>query len=146
VLIRIIRITLLILMASLFAFSGTMHFLHPAPFLKIMPSYLPSHELLVCLSGCLEILGAILLLIPQTRTFAGIGLILLLIAVFPANINMAVNKINFGWIPEYALWLRLPLQLVMIWACWWTAIRANSNCKTQLRQGQEINDVADCSD
>lgn len=96
--------------------------MHPQPFLKIMPDYLPAHEILVSLSGVMEVLGALLLLIPKTRTLGGLGLILLLVAVFPANIHMAIHKINFGWIPEYALWLRLPFQFLLIWACWWTAI------------------------
>jgi uncharacterized membrane protein len=116
-----IKIALLILLAMLFTYSGLMHFLHPQPFLKIMPEYLPGHQFLVSLSGIFEILGAVFLLIPKTRRYAGAAMILLLIAVFPANINMAMKKIDFGWIPEYALWLRLPFQFVLLWAVWWSA-------------------------
>lgn len=80
----------------------------------MMPSWLPAHGLLNAISGAAEIAGGIGVLIPRTRRAAGIGLILLLIAVFPANIYIALN----GWpgmdIPRWALFARLPFQLFFI--------------------------------
>ena len=84
-----------------------------------MPPYLPWHLLLVYLSGFFEIVLGILLLLPKVKHMAAWGLIALLVAVFPANIHMAVNHDLF---PEYGaitLWLRLPLQLVLIALCYW---------------------------
>jgi uncharacterized membrane protein len=66
--------------------AGTMHFVNPAFFLKIMPPYLPVHKELVLVSGICEVLLGILLLIPQTSHLAAWGIIALLIAVFPANL------------------------------------------------------------
>jgi uncharacterized membrane protein len=75
---------------------------------------LPYKKELVLISGAFEILGGLGLLLPKTRKLAGAGLIALLIAVFPANINMAINKIDFGFIPQWLLWARLPLQFLAI--------------------------------
>lgn len=80
-----------------------------------MPSYLPRPTALVWISGIAEIIGGIGLMIPFARRAAGWGLIVLLLAVFPANVNVALN----GWpgvsLPMWSLWLRLPLQFVLIW-------------------------------
>ena len=84
-----------------------------------MPPYVPWHRLLVYLSGFFEIALGILLLIPKFTHFAAWGLIALLIAVFPANIHMAVNHQLF---PEYramTLWLRLPLQFLLMTLSYW---------------------------
>jgi len=79
-----------------------------------MPEALPWHLALVYVSGAAEILGGIGLLVPKTRRAAAWGLLLLLLAVFPANINMAVNEIYVGGMPHepWLLWARLPMQLV----------------------------------
>jgi uncharacterized membrane protein len=76
--------------------------------------------MLVWISGLAEILGGAGMLIPRGRRKAGLLLIMLLIAVFPANINMAVNHIYIGWLnSDFLLWARLPLQLVLIaWIEW----------------------------
>jgi uncharacterized membrane protein len=92
-----------------------MHFVRPGKFIQITPDFLPYKKELVYVSGFFEILGGVGLLVPQTRKAAGIGLIALLFAVFPANINMAVNKIDFGSIPNWLLWARLPLQFLLIY-------------------------------
>ena len=109
------------LLAVFFVLAGFNHFISPAFYLKMMPPYLPWHLLLVYLSGVFEIALGILLLLPKCTHIAAWGLVALLIAVFPANIHMAVHHDLF---PEYrvmTLWLRLPLQLVMIaWAYWYT--------------------------
>jgi uncharacterized membrane protein len=89
-----------------------------------MPSWLPWHRGLVYLSGVLEMAGGVGLLIRRTRRAAGIGLILLLIAVWPANLQMVLNARAADVPPwhEALLWLRLPLQLLLIvWA--WRASR-----------------------
>ena len=109
------------LLAALFCFGGVMHFVAPAPYIAIVPPALPSAPLLVAISGVFEILGGLGVLLPQTRRLAGWGLIALLIAVFPANIHMALNPQSYPEITPVLLWIRLPLQFVMIaWAYWFT--------------------------
>jgi uncharacterized membrane protein len=97
-----------------------MHFLVPGPYRAIMPPYLPWHAGLVALSGVAEMAGGIGLLVPWTRRAAGIGLILLLLAVFPANVEMLVRyrEQGAGAFAQLLLWLRLPLQAVLIWWVW----------------------------
>jgi len=116
-----IKLILKYLLAAFFVLAGLNHFIKPDFYLKIMPPYLPWHLLLVYLSGVVEIVLGLLLLIPKFTRAAAWGLIALLLAVFPANIHMAINQELY---PEYnaaALWLRLPLQLVLIaWAYWYT--------------------------
>ncbi|MGD8607754.1 MAG: DoxX family protein [Myxococcales bacterium] len=103
---------------------GTLHFVRPKPFVRIVPKYLPAPLTLVYLSGFFEILGGIGLLVPATRVWAAWGLIALYIAVFPANVYMLTDDVSLDPkkpIPRWALWLRLPLQLVFIaWAYWFT--------------------------
>ena len=102
------------LLAAFFIAAGTNHFRNPAIYLSMMPPWLPSPETLNHISGAAEIAGGIGVLIPRTRKAAAIGLILLLLAVFPANLHIALH----GWpevdIPRWALWLRLPFQLAFI--------------------------------
>jgi len=102
---------------------GVTHFLTPEPFVKIVPPQLPYPLELVYLSGFYEILGGIGLLVPPVSQAAAWGLIALFIAVFPANINMAVNHIKLENIPD-SPWVhivRLPFQAVLIaWAWWYT--------------------------
>ncbi len=99
--------------------AGVMHFVAPSAYARIVPRWLPAARTLVFVSGVFEILGGLGLLLPQTRSAAAWGLIALFIAVFPANVNMAVNRIGFGRKPPAAwlLWARLPLQAALIaWA------------------------------
>ena len=104
-----------------FILAGLYHFINPTYYLKIMPPYLPWHLFLVYLSGIFEIgLGA-LLLIRRFMRLAAWGLIAVLLAVFPANVYMALNPQLFSAIPPAALWIRLPLQALLIaWAYWYT--------------------------
>jgi len=97
--------------------AGVNHFVNPAPYLGMMPDALPAHLALVDLSGVAEILGGLGLILPATRRLAAWGLIALFVAVFPANLNMAINHLPLGTtsVPAWALWARLPLQLVLIW-------------------------------
>lgn len=112
---------LLVLAALLFATSGTMHFVANEAFARIVPPYIPDARLAVYLSGLAEIAGALGLLIPKLRRWAGWGLVLLLICVFPANLHMATACIQIPGhaIPQWALWARLPLQAVLIACVWW---------------------------
>lgn len=118
---RKLKLVLKFLFAISFVAAGFNHFFNTAFYVHIMPPYLPQPLLLVYLSGLLEIILGALLLIPKFTRMAAWGLIALLVAVFPANINMAMNH---GSYPEYsvaALWLRLPIQAVLIgWAYWYT--------------------------
>lgn len=101
---------------------GVMHFTHPAPFVSIMPDWLPGHLDLVYVSGGFEILGGLGLLLPMTRRAAAWGLVALLFAVFPANVNMAVNEIYLEGMPRapWLLWARLPFQFVFMAGVMWT--------------------------
>ncbi len=112
-----------ILVISLFFLTGSIaHFLLTDFFIKIMPDYLSYHWEIVIASGVLELLGAIAILIPKSRLLAGYGLIILCVVVFPANVNMALHPEKFAEIPVVFLYLRLPLQILLIWFIWW-AIR-----------------------
>jgi uncharacterized membrane protein len=118
---RILRWALTVFMVA----AGINHFVSPAPYLGMMPAAIPEHlhPLLVQLSGVAEILGGLGLILPATRRFAAWGLIALYIAIFPANLNMAVNQLPLGTrhIEPWLLWARLPLQVVLIaWAFWYT--------------------------
>ncbi len=107
-----------LLCAAFFAFAGWLHFQNTYVYKEIIPECLPFPTFLVYLSGVCEVAGGIGLLIPKLRKWASYGLIALLIAVFPANINMAVNSIDFG-LPHEILWWRLPFQLLFIlWVYW----------------------------
>ncbi len=105
---------LLYLMGLLYIVAGVNHFISPRFYLKIMPPYLPQHELLVTLSGIAELALGILLLVPATRIWAAWGIILLLIAVFPANLYMAYGT-PFQEMSPWVRWGRLPIQLLLIW-------------------------------
>ena len=103
---------------SLFYFAaGSLHFIRPAPYLKIVPPYLPWHSELVAISGFFEIVGGLGLLYAPTRRAAAWGLVALLVAVFPANIYMATNPVEAGAaaLPAIVRWARLPLQPLLIW-------------------------------
>lgn len=109
------------LFAALFVVAGTNHFLNPSFYMKIMPPYLPWHWELVILSGVFEMVLGLLLFAPRTASLAAWGLIALLIAIFPANLHMALHPDHYPRIPEWFLWARLPLQGVLIaWAYWFT--------------------------
>jgi len=110
-------------LAIFFAVAGVGHFTNEAFFVSIMPPYLPARRFLVYASGVFEILGAVGVLVPATRNFAGYALIALLIAVFPANIHMAMNPEAYiaDGTPLWGLYVRLPFQfLFMCWAWWAT--------------------------
>jgi uncharacterized membrane protein len=108
------------LVSALFVTAGVLHFVRPAFFTRIVPPALPSPLALVYISGVAEILGGLGVLLPSVRLWAGYGLIALLIAVLPANVYMAsaADRVGMGIAPAW-LWLRIPLQFVLIALVWW---------------------------
>jgi uncharacterized membrane protein len=114
---------LLVVASVLYVFAGVFHFVETGSYLKIMPPWIPWHLAMVYISGAAEIAGGIGLLIPGLRRAAAWGLVALLIAVFPANIYMAVNNVQITTnpIPAVLLWARLLLQAVLIWWVLWAS-------------------------
>ena len=106
-------------MSFFYVYVGIKHFTDPAWFMRIMPPYLPFHKEFVYISGAFEIILGLMLLVDKTRFIAGWGLILLLIAVFPANIYLAqTNGTAMNTTPLIA-WGRLPFQAVFILIAYW---------------------------
>lgn len=104
------------LLALFFVAAGANHFIFPKLYLSIMPPYLPWLPELVALSGAAEIAGGIGILLPATRRAAGWGLMALLVAIFPANIQaLSSGMVSAGrTVPAWILWLRLPFQVVLL--------------------------------
>ncbi|MGA3190112.1 MAG: DoxX family protein [Bryobacteraceae bacterium] len=115
------RKILLLIAALFYSLAGVLHFLKPAPYLKIMPPYLPWPLAMVYVSGAAEIAGGLGLLIPPVRRAAAWGLVALLIAVFPANVYMATNRVEAGAaaLSPAVLYGRLLLQPLLIWWVLW---------------------------
>jgi len=111
--------------AAGFVIAGSLHFIRPEPYIRIVPPYLPWHSQLVAVSGAFEILGGLGLLFSPLRRMAAWGLCALLVAVFPANLNMAMNpaQTGAGSISPILLWSRLPLQALLIWWLLWCTRR-----------------------
>jgi uncharacterized membrane protein len=111
-------------LAALFTFTGVLHFVSPKPFEAIVPPAIePMKKEAVAVSGVAEIAGAALLLSPATRSLGRWWLLALLLAVFPANIHMAVSPeqvkgLDLRRIPRWALWARLPLQPLLMLGVW----------------------------
>ena len=111
------RILSLFGLSVFFVYFGIDHFVNPDFYLSIMPPAFPLHAEAVYISGFFEILGGICVLIPSLRKLAGCGLIALLIAVYPANIYMAITPEAFPEMSIGLLYFRLPLQFLFIyWA------------------------------
>ena len=105
------------LFGPVFIFTGTLHFLIPRTYEAIVPDYLPAKRELVYASGVAEIAGGTALLHPRTRRAGAWWSIATLVAVFPANLHMALNPDRYPQIPPAALWARLPFQALFIaWA------------------------------
>jgi uncharacterized membrane protein len=113
--------TLRVVFALFFVGAGINHFARAGFYLRMMPPYLTLHLELVQISGVAEIVLGVLLLIPRSSFVAAWGIIALLVAVFPANVQMALHPNTFPEFRPTALWWRLPLQAVLIaWAFWYT--------------------------
>jgi uncharacterized membrane protein len=115
-------------LAAFFTTTGVLHFLIPRSYEAMMPPQLPAHREAVVASGIAEIAGGVALIPRRGRGFARWWLLALLVAVFPANVHMALNPeqvrgLDLEKVPRWALWARLPLQpLCMLWV--WRATRA----------------------
>jgi uncharacterized membrane protein len=114
------------MLAAVFTIAGVLHYAFPGAYARIMPPWLPHPRALVLLSGAFQIAGGLGVLHPRTRRAAGWGLILLLLAVWPANVQMLLNARASG-APAGAqalLLLRIPLQLLLIWWVWRSCVRS----------------------
>jgi len=105
----------LYLMAFLYIIAGASHFRVPGWYKSIMPRWLPWHSEIVFVSGLIELMLGVLLLIPATRVVAAWGVILLLIVVFPANIQMTMNYLRDKNPSTWITVIRLPLQILLLW-------------------------------
>ena len=122
------KILTIFVMSFFYIYAGIRHFIEPEWFVQIMPPFLPYHFELVYLSGFFEILFGIMLLFKRTRALACFLIILLLVAVYPANIYLAFNEA-----PQHALgissfmasWVRLPIQFVLIGLAYWHSKNIN---------------------
>jgi uncharacterized membrane protein len=110
-------------LGGFFLLAGSLHFLRPRPYVSIVPDALPRKREIVYASGVAELAGGAGMLVPQTRRAAGWWLIATLLAIFPANVNMAVHAGRFRAVPEPLLWARLPLQGLLIAWVWRVALR-----------------------
>jgi uncharacterized membrane protein len=119
----IVRWALVVFLAA----AGLNHFRDPATYLGMMPPWVPWPELLHRIAGAAEVAGALGLTLPRWRRAAGIGLVLLLVAIFPANLQVAMQGRMPGLdVSPAVLWLRLPLQAVFIAAVAWVAFERRS--------------------
>lgn len=105
-----------------FFIGGIMHFVATDLEARIVPPYIPWPVAAVLVSGVLELLGAAGIVLPATRKAAGIGLFLLTLAVTPAHVYMLQRPELFG-LPLWALWLRLPVQVALLWLILWSTWR-----------------------
>ena len=109
------------LYGALFTLAGANHFMHTDFYLSIMPPCLPWHLALVYVSGVCEMGLGIALLVRRFQRLAARGMIALIVAVTPANLHMAVHSELYPQFSATGLWLRLPLQLLLLaWAYWYT--------------------------
>ena len=105
------------LLAGLLTVTGSLHFLAPKPYAEIVPEQLPSPYGLVYASGVAELLCAAGLAVPRTRRLAGWATTLLFVAVFPANIKMALDSTDKSTLYQVGVWARLPVQVpLIVWA------------------------------
>jgi uncharacterized membrane protein len=114
-------------MGATYVVAGVAHFLAPSVYEQVVPPSLPRPRALVYLSGVAEIVLGVGVVIPRTRRRAAWGLVALLVAVFPANVHMAIHDVRIEGVPDWAsdppdaaTWARLPLQAVLVlWAYWY---------------------------
>jgi uncharacterized membrane protein len=121
-------------LALFFIVAGIAHFIAPAPYLAIMPPYIPWPAEIVALSGIAEILGGLGILFRSTRRAAGWWLIALLVAVFPANIYAISTGMVIGGhdLPGWMLWARLPLQLLLLIWVWRVCLGRTAHQQTRM--------------
>ena len=109
----------IIIMTLFYIMAGTNHFINPDWYVRIVPPILPFKTVIVYISGILEIILGTLLIFPKTRFIAGWGLILLLVAVYPANIYIALTNGEVMDTTPLIAWGRLPFQFVFIGLAYW---------------------------
>jgi uncharacterized membrane protein len=118
------RMAGLFAVAIMFLFTGATHFTSMKhDYAAMLPGPLSGNLGIIYLTGALQIVGAVGLLVPRTRRLAGVCLVLLLLAMFPGNVYAAVNEVPFRGEAPTPLWLRTPIQLFFIGMVWWTAVR-----------------------
>jgi uncharacterized membrane protein len=128
-----IKAVLKYLLALFFVLAGLNHFRDPGFYVSMIPPLLPFPLFLVYLSGGFEIGLGVALLIPRCRRMAAWGLIALLLAIYPANIHMAVRHDLFPAFSAAGLWARLPLQVVFVaWAYWYTRPKRDESGATSV--------------
>ena len=110
-------------LALFYVVAGALHFLRPRVYEAIMPAALPAKRELVYASGLAEIAGGAAVLHARTRQAGGWWLIATLLAIFPANVSMALHPERFRGIPGWLLWARLPVQALLVAWAWTAAIR-----------------------
>lgn len=105
------------LMGAILIIAGTLHFLVPKVYMRIMPPYIPSPRIMVMLSGVAEMWLGVMLLIPNMQTLAAFGIILMLFVFFPVHIYMIKDKKAASGLPKWFLILRIPMQIgLILWA------------------------------
>ena len=109
----------IIIMSLFYIMAGTNHFINPDWYVRIVPPILPFKTEIIYISGILEIILGFLLIFPKTRFIAGWGLIILLLAVYPANIYVALTNGEAMDITPLIAWGRLPFQFVLIGLAYW---------------------------
>ena len=109
----------IIIMSLFYIIAGTNHFINPDWYVRIVPPIFPFKTAIVYISGILEIILGSLLIFPKTRFIAGWGLIILLVAVYPANIYVALTNGEAMDITPLIAWGRLPFQFVLIGIAYW---------------------------
>ena len=119
------------LLAGLLTVTGTSHFLAPQPYARIIPEQLPAPYGLVYASGVGELLCAAGLALPRTRPAAAWATAALFVAVFPANITMALDSGGRSTLYQAAVWVRLPIQVPLIW---WAVAVARQAGRDQARE------------
>lgn len=116
-----------LVLGAFFLVAGALHFIKPRAYESIMPEALPAHRELVYLSGIAEMAGGAGVLADRTLRPAGWWLIATMLAVFPANVTMAVEAERFRGVPEPLLWARLPLQAAIVYWIWRVALRRSTS-------------------
>jgi uncharacterized membrane protein len=120
---RWLRIGLVYLQAAFYTFAGVMHFVSPAAYRPMMPDYLPAPDFLILLSGVAEVVVGLGLLWPRTRAWAGWGVVALLLAVWPANLHIALYNVPVFGAAEGAgvfNWVRFVFQVPLMLLAWWS--------------------------
>ena len=122
-----LKTVFLYIMAAVYILTGLNHFWHPLPYLQMIDAFLPYPLAMIYIRGVAEIAGGIGLTIHATRRYAAFGIIFLLIAITPAHIYMLMNPQKWPNIPLWALWLRIPLQLLLMYLANLYTTQANAD-------------------